>query len=79
MWTAQVILLLLAAAGLVALVRAGRWAEAVLLALPLIYVTGVHLPLLCEARQSLPVKPLVLALAAIGLATKDTKSTKSGI
>jgi hypothetical protein len=30
-------------------------------------VTGVHLPLLCEARQSLPVKPLVLALAAIAV------------
>ena len=37
-----------------------------LLALPLIYVTGVHLPLLCEARQSLPVKPLLLTLAAVG-------------
>jgi len=32
-----------------------------------VYVTGVHLPLLCEARQSLPVKPIVLALAAIGI------------
>ena len=58
-------LLLLAAWGAVVLVRSGRWLEAVLLTLPLIYVTGVHLPLLCEARQSLPVKPLVLILAAI--------------
>ena len=30
-------------------------------------VTGVHLPLLCEARQSLPIKPDVIALAAIAL------------
>ena len=35
-----------------------------MLALPIVYVTGVHLPLLCEARQSLPVKPVVIALAA---------------
>ena len=53
------------------LIRRGRWGEAVLLALPLIYMTAVHLPLLTEARQSLPVKPLVLALAAIGLARID--------
>ena len=39
-----------------------------MLSLPIVYVTGVHLPLLCEARQSLPVKPVVLALAAIALA-----------
>ena len=58
-WLVQVLLLLAAVVGLFVLIRRGRWAEAVLLALPLIYVTGVHLPLLCEARQSLPVKPLV--------------------
>jgi len=51
----------------VTLARRGRWTEALVLTLPLIYVTGVHLPLLCEARQSLPVKPLVLTLAAVGL------------
>jgi hypothetical protein len=49
------------------LIRGGRWLEAVILSLPIIYVTGVHLPLLCEARQSLPVKPVVLALAAVAL------------
>ena len=65
-WLAQVVLLLLAAWGTVVLIRSGRWLEAVMLSLPIIYVTGVHLPLLCEARQSLPVKPVVLALAAIG-------------
>ena len=52
----------------------GRWLEAVCLGLPLIYVTGVHLPLLCEARQSLPVKPLVLALAAIAVHRKSLGS-----
>jgi hypothetical protein len=67
-WLIQVLVLLAALAGLVVLVRRGRRAEAVLLALPLVYVTGVHLPLLCEARQSLPVKPIVVACAAIGLA-----------
>ena len=71
-WAAQVVLLVLAAFGAVRLARGGRWAEAVVLVLPLVYVTGVHLPLLCEARQSLPLKPLVLALAAIGLTTKGT-------
>ncbi|MDP1571544.1 MAG: glycosyltransferase family 39 protein [Vicinamibacterales bacterium] len=65
-WLVQVVLLLLAVAGIVWLTRMGRWLEAVLLTLPLVYVTVVHLPLLCEARQSLPVKPLVLILATLG-------------
>lgn len=73
-WLAQVVLLALAAWGAIVLARSGRWLEAVMLSLPIIYVTGVHLPLLCEARQSLPVKPVVLALAAIGLRT--TLSTR---
>lgn len=72
-WLVQVLLLLAAAGGLFVLVRRGQWRDAVLLALPLIYVTGVHLPLLCEARQSLPVKPLVLALAAIGLVGRSKR------
>jgi 4-amino-4-deoxy-L-arabinose transferase-like glycosyltransferase len=68
-WLAQVLLILLAAIGIVSLGRSGRWLEAVVLTLPLLYVTAVHLPLLCEARQSLPVKPLLLILAAIGAAS----------
>jgi hypothetical protein len=64
MWFAQVIVLALAALGAITLARRGRWLEAVMLSLPIVYVTGVHLPLLCEARQSLPVKPVVIALAA---------------
>ncbi len=67
MWLLQVVLLGLAAIGAVQLARYGRWLEAVVLSLPILYVTGVHLPLLCEARQSLPVKPVVLALAGIAL------------
>ena len=66
-WLAQVIVISLALVGAVRLARHGRWLEAVILALPMIYVTGVHLPLLCEARQSLPIKPDVIALAAIAL------------
>jgi hypothetical protein len=31
-------------------------------------MTGVHLLLLCETRQSLPAKPIVLVLATIGVA-----------
>ena len=67
MWIVQVLVLLLALVGAIKLARSGRWLEAVMLSLPIVYVTGVHLPLLCEARQSLPVKPVVLALAGIGL------------
>ena len=40
------------------------------LTLPLLYVTGVHVPLLCETRQSLPVKPLVIVLAAVALTAR---------
>ena len=77
-WLVQVVLLLVAARGAVVLARGGRWLEAVLLTLPIIYVTGVHLPLLCEARQSLPVKPVVLALAAIGLSKRVTSPETAG-
>jgi hypothetical protein len=72
MWLIQALVLLLALAGAVKLARSGRWTEAVILSLPIIYVTGVHLPLLCEARQSLPVKPVVLALAGIALRPSRT-------
>ena len=71
MWLLQVLLLALAGGGAIQLARHGRWLEAVMLSLPILYVTGVHLPLLCEARQSLPVKPVVLALAGIALTSKS--------
>lgn len=70
MWVVQLILLGLALIGAVQLARHGRWLEAVMLSLPILYVTGVHLPLLCEARQSLPVKPVVLALAGIAVTSR---------
>lgn len=68
LWLAQVVILALAVAGLWALVRARRFVDALLLVAPLIYVTAVHVPLLTEARQSLPAKPIVLILAVLGAA-----------
>ena len=67
MWAVQAVIVLLAAIGAVMLARHGRWLEAVMLTLPMVYVPGVHVPLLCEARQSLPVKPVVIVLAAIAV------------
>ena len=72
-WLLQVVLLLVAVAGIVVLLRRRQYAEAALLTLPLVYVTGVHVPLLCETRQSLPVKPLVIALAAVALTARGRK------
>ncbi len=74
-WLVQVVLLVLAAWGAIVLARGGHWIEASMLVLPLVYVTGVHLPLLCEARQSLPVKPLVIALAAIAIRPITSRQT----
>jgi hypothetical protein len=65
-WLVQVALLALAATGLITLVRARRYADALILASPIIYITAVHFPLLTEARQSLPAKPMVLLLAVAG-------------
>ena len=69
LWAVQVLLLVLAVLGLIALARNGQYLGAVLFALIFVYVTGVHVPLLCEARQSLPVKPLVIVAAAYGVAS----------
>jgi 4-amino-4-deoxy-L-arabinose transferase-like glycosyltransferase len=66
MWGVQVILGALAMIGLASLTRDGHPLEAALLATVLVYVTTVHFPLLTEVRQSLPAKPVVVALAAIG-------------
>jgi hypothetical protein len=65
-WLIQAAILALAAAGLWALVRARRFTDACLMVTPLIYVTAVHFPLLTEASQSLPAKPIVLVLAVLG-------------
>ena len=71
-WLVQVVVLAVALAGLVTLLRRKQYAEAALLALPLLYVTGVHVPFLSETRQSLPVKPLVLVLAAVAVTSRRT-------
>ncbi|HEX4913224.1 MAG TPA: glycosyltransferase family 39 protein [Vicinamibacterales bacterium] len=74
-WLLQVVLLATAMAGIVVLVKRRQYSEAALLTLPLLYVTGVHVPLLCETRQSLPVKPLILVLAAIAISLRNTAAT----
>lgn len=77
LWILQVALMVAAALGVWHLARHDRWLEAVVLALPVIYVTGVHLPLLCEARQSLPVKPVVIVLAAIAWSRPTFQRTEA--
>jgi 4-amino-4-deoxy-L-arabinose transferase-like glycosyltransferase len=67
-WVVQLAIGVLALAGLAALARTGRIAEACLLAAPIVYITAVHFPLLTEARQSLPAQPILLLLAAVGVA-----------
>ena len=59
-------LMALAIVGVMVLAGSGRVREAALLATVLLYVSAVHFPLLTEVRQSLPAKPVVLVLAAIG-------------
>ena len=70
-WALQVLLLIAAGLGLVALARSGHWPHAVLLGLCFVYVTGVHVPLLCEARQTLPMKPLLVLAAVIGVSGRS--------
>ena len=66
-WVCQALIVAAGLYGLVVLARGGHGDAAALLAAPIVYVTAVHLPLLKEARQSLPAMPTVLLLAAIGL------------
>jgi 4-amino-4-deoxy-L-arabinose transferase-like glycosyltransferase len=73
-WLVQTAMLVLAVAGLWALARAGRFVDTCLMAAPLIYVTLVHVPLLTEARQSLPAKPIVLILAVLGAGSLTGRS-----
>jgi hypothetical protein len=67
-WALQTILMGAALFGSLALIQTGRTAAALVVASPLLYITAVHFPLLTEARQSLPAQPLVILLAAIGIA-----------
>jgi hypothetical protein len=64
-WALQAALMLAAVAGLIVLFRRGRRADALLFGACLVYITAVHFPLLTEARQSLPAKPVVLLLASL--------------
>ena len=66
-WAVQAVIGGLALVGLIALARHGRAADALWLAVPLVYISAVHFPLLTEARQSLPAQPVVLLLATIGV------------
>jgi hypothetical protein len=67
-WAVQAAIFIVAMIGIAALARSGRVGAATLLAAPIVYITAVHFPLLTEARQSLPAQPIVLLLAAIGVA-----------
>ena len=66
-WTIQALLVLIGLYGAYCLWQQRGAVTALVMAMPLVYVTAVHLPILCEARQSLPVKPLLLILATIGM------------
>jgi hypothetical protein len=79
MWLVQAILVAIAAYGAIVLLARRRFAEAALLVLPLLYVTGVHFPFLSETRQSLPVKPLVIVLAAVTLTSRHPTSPQTGV
>ena len=71
-WAPQLAICALAIVGLVALGRRRARAELLLLGAPLVYVAAVHFLLLTEARQSLPVKPLLLVLAVTGAVVMRT-------
>lgn len=65
-WMVQALIVAIALYGIHRVWRSHGALHALLLTMPLVYVTAVHLPILSEARQSLPVKPLVFVLAAVG-------------
>jgi 4-amino-4-deoxy-L-arabinose transferase-like glycosyltransferase len=67
-WAPQVMLVLLGIIGTIFLARNRRFEALLILFVPLIYVSAVHFILLTEARQSLPVKPLLLVLAVYAVA-----------
>lgn len=66
-WLAQVVLLVIAGVGAVTLFQRGQRLEVALLMLPMLYVTAVHLPMLCDSRLTLPQRPLAFVLAAVGM------------
>jgi len=66
-WAVQAAIFAAALVGLAMLFRTGRKAEALLFGSCILYITAVHFPLLTEARQSLPVMPVVLLLASVAV------------
>jgi 4-amino-4-deoxy-L-arabinose transferase-like glycosyltransferase len=66
-WLPQALLCLAAAGGALAVYRAGQLDSLIALAGPIVYVTAVHFVFLTEARQSLPAKPALIVLSAIGI------------
>ena len=75
-WLPQVIIAALGMVGLIALARRGASVAALLLGAPLVYVGAVHFLLLTEARQSLPVKPLLIVLAVVGATVLRTRAVR---
>jgi hypothetical protein len=67
-WLAQAALAALALLGLVVLAGRGHLIDAAPMAALIVYVTTIHLPMLAEARYSLPAKPTLIVLAVIALA-----------
>ena len=70
-WAIQALLFLAACAGAFMLFRRGQVAPSLILCAPILYITAVHFWLLTEARQSLPAQPVLLMLAAFGIAVID--------
>ena len=67
-WLVQAVVMGLALIGVVFVAQRRGALEAAPMAALIAYITALHVPLLAEARFSLPAKPVVLALAAIALA-----------
>jgi hypothetical protein len=68
LWLPQVLLMVIAVWGIVALARRGARVEAFAMAALVVYITAFHVPMYSEARYSLPAKPIVLLLATVGIA-----------
>lgn len=73
----QIPFLFLAAAGVVRRIREGRFRAVGPLVLLIAYTMGVSIPILAQARYSVPVIPFVMALAAAGLAGIFRQGLKS--
>ena len=68
LWLLQAGVMGLALIGLIFVAHRRSTLEAAPLAALIVYITALHVPMLAEARYSLPAKPVVLMLAAIALA-----------